>query len=27
MWSIFAGWSFVAGYTKKDVIADMIEAV
>jgi hypothetical protein len=27
MWSVFAGWSFVEGYTKKDVIADMIEAM
>ncbi len=27
MWSVYAGWSFVEGYTKKDVIADMIEAM
>jgi hypothetical protein len=27
MWSVFAGWSFIEGYTKKDVIADMIEAM
>jgi hypothetical protein len=27
MWSVFAGWSFIEGYVKKDVIADMIEAM
>ncbi len=27
MWSVFAGWSFIEGYTKKDVIDDMIEAM
>jgi hypothetical protein len=27
MWSVFAGWSFIGGYTKKDVIADKIEAM
>ena len=26
MWHVFAGWSFVEGYIKKDEIADMIEA-
>jgi hypothetical protein len=27
MWSVYAGWSFIEGYIKKDVIADMIEAM
>lgn len=27
MWSVFAGWSFIEGYIKKDVIADKIEAM
>jgi hypothetical protein len=27
MWSVFAGWSFIDGYVKKDVIAEMIEAM
>ncbi len=27
MWSVFAGWSFIEGYVKKDVIADMIGAM
>ena len=27
MWSVYAGWSLDEGYTKKDVIADMIEAM
>jgi hypothetical protein len=27
MWHVFAGWSFVEGYVKKDEIADMIEAL
>lgn len=27
MWSAFAGWSFVTGYTGKDVIAEMIDAI
>lgn len=27
MWSAFAGWSFVTGYTGKDAIAEMIDAM
>jgi len=27
MWSVFAGWSFIDGYIKKDVIADKIDAI
>lgn len=27
LWSIHTGWSFVDGYTEKDVIAEMIEAI
>ncbi len=27
MWSAFAGWSFVTGYTGKDSIAEMINAI
>ncbi|MGA8593678.1 MAG: hypothetical protein WB676_02950 [Bryobacteraceae bacterium] len=27
MWSEFSGWSFIEGYTKRDVIADKIEAM
>jgi hypothetical protein len=27
MWSVFAGWGFIGGYIKRDVIGDMIEAV
>lgn len=27
MWSAFAGWSFVTGYTGKDAIAEMIDAI
>jgi hypothetical protein len=27
MWSIYTGWSVIEGYTDKDVIADMIEAI
>lgn len=27
MWSLFAGWSFIDGYTKEDVTADMIETL
>jgi hypothetical protein len=27
MWSVFAGWSFVEGYTEENTIAGMIEAI
>jgi hypothetical protein len=27
MWSVFAGWSHATGYTGKDVIAEMIDAI
>ena len=27
MWSMFAGWSIVSGYTGRDVVHDMISAV
>lgn len=27
MWSVFAGWSFIDGYTHRDVIADIIDSV
>lgn len=27
MWSIFAGWSVVTGYTNRDVVRDMIRAI
>ncbi|MCQ9378324.1 hypothetical protein [Methyloversatilis sp. XJ19-49] len=27
MWSIFAGWSIISGYTDRDVIHDMITAI
>lgn len=27
MWSVYTGWSVIDGYTNKDVIADMIEAI
>jgi len=27
MWSAFAGWSFVTGYTGEDAIAEMIDAI
>jgi hypothetical protein len=27
MWSLFAGWSFIEGYVKRDEIADMVEAM
>jgi len=27
MWSVYAGWNFIEGHAKSDVIADMIEAM
>ncbi len=27
MWSVHTGWSVIDGYTKKDIIAEMIEAI
>ena len=27
MWSIYTGWSVIDGYTNKDIIAEMIEAI
>lgn len=27
MWSVFTGWNWSDGYSKKDVIAELIEAI
>jgi hypothetical protein len=27
MWEVFAGWSFVTGYQKRDFFEDMIRAI